>query len=74
MTGPDARQVSGPATAAQRRNGALCVLLQEVHGRTTALLEEYPEEVDEVLAPGLKAVLNVALDSVSPLFKVRLIQ
>ena len=35
---PDARQVSGPATSAQIRNAALCLLLQELWVRLTAML------------------------------------
>lgn len=67
--GTDARQVAGPATGVQQRNVALCLLLQEVHQRLSAVLPQLPPGAPEKLAPGLAAVHGVASEAVTPLFK-----
>lgn len=69
-TGPDARQVSGPATAAQQRNLSLCSLLSEVHIHMVETVAELPPQMDDVVGAGIGAVHGVAMDAVAPLFKV----
>eukprot|EP00850_Spirogloea_muscicola_P018813 SM000176S03144 [mRNA] locus=s176:243275:249137:+ [translate_table: standard] len=67
-TGPDARQVAGPATPSQQRNFALCLLLQDTHQRITSLLAALPVEGEDVLSPSLGAIYGVASESVEPIF------
>ncbi|XVF29406.1 hypothetical protein REPUB_Repub15cG0118400 [Reevesia pubescens] len=68
-TGPEARQVSGPATAAQVKNFALCQHLQEIHTRITSMITGLPAIAAEVLSPSLGAIYGVACDSVTSLFQ-----
>ncbi|KAE8694884.1 GDSL esterase/lipase [Hibiscus syriacus] len=68
-TGPEARQVSGPATAAQLKNFALCQHLQEIHTRVTSMIIGLPTIAADVLSPSLGAIYGVACDSITSLFQ-----
>ncbi|XP_022722328.1 conserved oligomeric Golgi complex subunit 5 isoform X2 [Durio zibethinus] len=68
-TGPEARQVSGPATPAQVKNFALCQHLQEIHTRITSMISGLPTIAADVLSPSLGAIYGVACDSVTSLFQ-----
>ncbi|KAG6547278.1 hypothetical protein Mapa_011214 [Marchantia paleacea] len=68
-TGPDSRQVSGPATPLQLKNFTLCLHLQEVHTRLSTMLAGLPPAASEALSAALGSVYGVALDSITPLFK-----
>ncbi|PPD71576.1 hypothetical protein GOBAR_DD31527 [Gossypium barbadense] len=68
-TGPEARQVSGPATAAQVKNFALCQHLQEIHTRVTSMIMGLPTIAADVLSPSLGAIYGVACDSITSLFQ-----
>ncbi|GMJ08470.1 Conserved Oligomeric Golgi Complex 5 [Hibiscus trionum] len=68
-TGPEARQVSGPATAAQLKNFALCQHLQEIHTRLTSMIMGLPTIAADVLSPSLGAIYGVACDSITSLFQ-----
>ncbi|KAG5246137.1 conserved oligomeric Golgi complex [Salix suchowensis] len=67
--GHEARQITGPATAAQVRNFALCHHLQEIHTRISSMIAGLPTIAADVLSPALGAIYGVARDSVTPLFK-----
>jgi hypothetical protein len=67
--GHEARQITGPATAAQVRNFALCQHLQEIHTRISSMIAGLPTIAVDVLSPALGAIYGVARDSVTPLFK-----
>jgi hypothetical protein len=71
-TGPEARQVSGPATAAQLKNFTLCQHLQEIHTRISSMITGLPSIAAEVLSPSLGAVYGVACDSLTSLFQAML--
>nr|CAB3465413.1 unnamed protein product [Digitaria exilis] len=71
-TGPEARQVTGTATAAQLKNFALCLHLQEVHTRISSVLSTLPNAASEVLSPSLGVIYGVACDSVTSLFQAML--
>lgn len=71
-TGPEARQITGPATPAQLKNFMLCQHLQEIHTRISALLSGLSLEASEVLSPSLGVVYGVACDSVESLFQAML--
>lgn len=71
-TGPEARQISGPATQAQLKNFALCQHLQEVHTRVSSMTKGLPTIASEVLSPSLGAIYGVACDSVTSLFQAML--
>eukprot|EP00897_Mesotaenium_endlicherianum_P004801 jgi/Mesen1/4349/ME000022S03639 len=68
-TGPDGRQVTGPMTAAQQRNSSLCLSLQDVHQRVSAVLASLLEGSGSIARPGLDAIRDVAADAITPLFK-----
>ncbi|XP_002985481.2 conserved oligomeric Golgi complex subunit 5 [Selaginella moellendorffii] len=68
-TGPDARQVTGPATPSQLKNFALCHHLQDVHHRLSSMLTGLSPSAADILSPSLGAVYGVAVDTVNPLFK-----
>ncbi|MBA0664315.1 hypothetical protein Goklo_004346, partial [Gossypium klotzschianum] len=68
-TGPEARQVSGPAMAAQVKNFALCQHLQEIHTRVTSMIMGLPTIAADVLSPSLGAIYGVACDSITSLFQ-----
>ncbi|KAK7385930.1 hypothetical protein VNO78_31913 [Psophocarpus tetragonolobus] len=71
-TGPESRQVSGPATPAQLKNFTLCQHLQDVHTRISSMLKEMPSIAADVLSASLGAVYGVACDSVTSLFQAML--
>ncbi|KAL1560540.1 Conserved oligomeric Golgi complex subunit [Salvia divinorum] len=71
-TGPEARQISGPATHAQQKNFMLCQHLQEVHTRVTTMIAGLPSIAADVLSPALGTIYGVAGDSVSSLFQAML--
>ncbi|KAK9691342.1 hypothetical protein RND81_09G191000 [Saponaria officinalis] len=68
-TGHEARQITGPATAAQLKNFMLCQHLQEIHTRVSALVSGLSPQASEVLSPALGAIYGVACDSVELLFQ-----
>lgn len=68
-TGPEARQITGPATTAQLKNFALCQNLQEIHTRISSLVSGLPTIAADVLSPALGAIYGVACDSVTSLFQ-----
>ncbi|KAG2717629.1 hypothetical protein I3760_03G184800 [Carya illinoinensis] len=71
-TGPEARQVSGPATAAQLKNFTLCQHLQDIHTRISSMITGLPSIAADVLSPSLGAIYGVACDSVTSLFQAML--
>lgn len=71
-TGPEARQVSGPATPAQLKNFILCQHLQEIHTRVSSIITGLPAIAADVLSPSLGAIYGVACDSVTTLFQAML--
>ncbi|PKI55709.1 hypothetical protein CRG98_023925 [Punica granatum] len=71
-TGPEARQVTGPATMAQLKNFTICQHLQEIHTRISSLIKGLPPVAADVLSPSLGAVYGVACDSVTSLFQAML--
>ncbi|KAG9439155.1 hypothetical protein H6P81_019320 [Aristolochia fimbriata] len=71
-TGPEARQVTGPATQSQLKNFTLCQHLQEVHTRISTTMSELPAIASDVLSPSLSRVYGVACDSVTSLFQAML--
>ncbi|KAL5999285.1 Conserved oligomeric Golgi complex subunit [Asimina triloba] len=71
-TGPDARQVTGPATPAQIRNFTLCQHLQEIHIRISSTVSGLPAVAAEVLSPALGSIYGVACDAVTSMFQAML--
>ncbi|XP_030929687.1 conserved oligomeric Golgi complex subunit 5 [Quercus lobata] len=71
-TGPEARQVSAPATAAQLKNFTLYQHLQEIHTRISSMITGLPSIAADVLSPSLGAIYGVACDSVTSLFQAML--
>ncbi|GLU06683.1 hypothetical protein SLE2022_236890 [Rubroshorea leprosula] len=67
--GPEARQVTGPATPAQIKNFALCQHLQEIHTRVSSMMTGLPAIATDVLSASLGALYGVACDSVTALFQ-----
>ncbi|GFZ05503.1 golgi transport complex protein-like protein [Actinidia rufa] len=68
-TGPEARQITGPATPAQLKNFALCLHLQEIHARISSMMTGLPSIASDVLSPSLGTIYGVACDSVTSLFQ-----
>lgn len=68
-TGPEARQITGPATSAQIKNFALCQHLQEIYTRMSSMITGLPPIAAEVLSPSLGTIYGVACDSVTSLFQ-----
>ncbi|KAJ6820005.1 conserved oligomeric Golgi complex subunit 5 [Iris pallida] len=68
-TGPESRQVTGPALPAQLKNFALCQHLQEVHTRLSTTVASLPNVAADVLSPSLGVIYGVACDSVTSLFQ-----
>ncbi|KAL7143584.1 hypothetical protein ABFS83_08G201700 [Erythranthe nasuta] len=68
-TGPEARQITGPATQAQMKNFTLCTHLQEIHARLTSMLSGMPPVAADLLSPALGTIYGVAVDSVTSLFQ-----
>lgn len=71
-TGPEARQVMGPATAAQLKNFTICQHLQEIHTRISFMIREFPPVAADELSPALGAIYEVACDAVTSLFQAML--
>ncbi|KAH9290341.1 hypothetical protein KI387_034458 [Taxus chinensis] len=71
-TGPESRQVMGPVTPLQVKNFTICLHLQEVHTRVTAMVSSLPPVAMEVMSPSLGAIYGVACDAVTPLFQAML--
>lgn len=71
-TGPEARQVTGPATPLQLKNFTLCQYLQEIHTRISSMVAGLPAIASDVLSPALGAIYGVACDSVTSLFQAML--
>ncbi|KAJ6405561.1 hypothetical protein OIU84_013512 [Salix udensis] len=67
--GHEARRITGPATAEQVKNFALCQHLQDIHMRTSSMIAGLPFIAVDALSPSLGAIYEVARDSVTPLFK-----
>ncbi|KAK6937123.1 hypothetical protein RJ641_034153 [Dillenia turbinata] len=67
-TGPESRQVTGPATPAQLKNFTLCQYLQEVHSQISSMTTRLPPVASDILSPALGSIYGVALDSVRNLF------
>nr|XP_043611829.1 conserved oligomeric Golgi complex subunit 5 [Erigeron canadensis] len=63
-TGPEARQISSPATPAQLRNFTLCQCLQDIHESISAMTKG-----SDVLSPSLNTIYEVACESVTSLFQ-----
>ncbi|KAK9065273.1 hypothetical protein SSX86_016656 [Deinandra increscens subsp. villosa] len=68
-TGPEARQISGPATPAQVKNFTLCQHLQDVHGSISAVTKGLPPIASDILSQSLNNIYEVARDSVTTLFQ-----
>ncbi|KAH7833665.1 hypothetical protein Vadar_008563 [Vaccinium darrowii] len=68
-TGPEARQITGPATPSQLKNFVLCQNLQEVHTRISSMMAGLPTIASDVLSPSLNNIYTVACDSVTSLFQ-----
>lgn len=68
-TGPEARQIMGPATVAQQKNFTLCQHLQEIYTRLFSLMGGLPAIAVEIMSPALDAIYRVACDSVTSLFQ-----
>ncbi|KAL3502931.1 hypothetical protein ACH5RR_037380 [Cinchona calisaya] len=68
-TGPEARQITGPATLAQQKNFMLCQHLQEIYTRLFSLIGGLPVIAADIMSPALDAIYRVACDSVTSLFQ-----
>ncbi|XP_076925983.1 conserved oligomeric Golgi complex subunit 5-like [Bidens hawaiensis] len=68
-TGPEARQISGPATPAQLKNFTLCQHLQDIHGSISTMTKGLPPIASDILSPSLNTIYEVACESVTPLFQ-----
>ncbi|KAJ4729021.1 conserved oligomeric Golgi complex subunit 5 [Melia azedarach] len=68
-TGPEARQITGPATSAQIKNFVLCQHLQEIYIRITSMIAGLSAIAVEVLSRSLGAIYGVACDSITSLFQ-----
>ncbi|CAI9754931.1 unnamed protein product [Fraxinus pennsylvanica] len=71
-TGPEARQITGPATPSQIKNFTLSQHLQEIHARVTSMIARLPTVASDILSPALGTIYGVACDSVTPLFQAML--
>ncbi|KAJ6391933.1 hypothetical protein OIU77_025818 [Salix suchowensis] len=56
--GHEARRITGPATAEQVKNFALCQHLQEIHMRTSSMIAGLPFIAVDVLSPSLGAIYD----------------
>nr|CAD1828340.1 unnamed protein product [Ananas comosus var. bracteatus] len=68
-TGPEARQVTGPATMAQLKNFTLCQHLQELHARISTIASSLPPAASDALSQPLAAIYSVACEPVTSLFQ-----
>lgn len=71
-TGPEARQITGPATPAQVKNFTLCQYLQEIHARISFIASGLPTFATDVLSPALGSIYEVAYESIVSLFNTML--
>ncbi|CAA3012698.1 conserved oligomeric Golgi complex subunit 5 [Olea europaea subsp. europaea] len=71
-TGPEARQINGPATPLQIKNFTLSQHLQEIHARVTSMILRLPIVASDILSPALRTIYGIACDSVTPLFQAML--
>ncbi|XP_068657268.1 conserved oligomeric Golgi complex subunit 5-like [Aristolochia californica] len=71
-TGPEARQVTDPATPSQVKNFTLCQHLQEIHTHISSTMSGLPAVASDVLSPSLGRLYAVAYDSVTSLFQAML--
>lgn len=53
----------------QLRNFTLCLQLQDVHSRLTALIPGLPSGSQEIISPALGAIHGVVVECITPLFK-----
>lgn len=72
LTGPEARQVTGPVTPAQLKNLTLCQYLQEIHTRISTTVSALLTEHQEILSAPLGSIYGVACDSMTTLFQAML--
>ncbi|KFK41211.1 hypothetical protein AALP_AA2G099800 [Arabis alpina] len=68
-TGPETRQITGPATSTQIRNFTLCQHLQGIHTHISSMVADLPSIAADVLSPYLGAIYDAACEPVTPLFK-----
>ncbi|KAF2607318.1 hypothetical protein F2Q68_00046061 [Brassica cretica] len=68
-TGPETRQITGPATSTQIRNFTLCQHLQGIHTHISSMVADLPSIAADVLSPHLGAIYAAACEPVTPLFK-----
>ncbi|GBG91815.1 hypothetical protein CBR_g53704, partial [Chara braunii] len=68
VTGPDVRQVTGPATGAQIKNISLSLSLQDCHQRVSVIAANLPPPGTELLSASLGSIYGVASDAITPLF------
>ncbi|KAF8080342.1 hypothetical protein N665_0952s0001 [Sinapis alba] len=68
-TGPETRQITGPATSTQIRNFTLCQHLQGIHTHISSIVADLPSIAADVLSPHLGAIYAAACEPVTPLFK-----
>ncbi|XP_013591862.1 PREDICTED: conserved oligomeric Golgi complex subunit 5-like isoform X1 [Brassica oleracea var. oleracea] len=68
-TGPETRQITGPATSTQIRNFTLSQHLQGIHTYISSMVADLPSIAADVLSPHLGAIYAAACEPVTPLFK-----
>ncbi|CAH8386520.1 unnamed protein product [Eruca vesicaria subsp. sativa] len=68
-TGPETRQITGPATSTQIRNFTLSQHLQGIHTHISSMVADLPSIAADVLSPHLGAIYAAACEPVTPLFK-----
>ncbi|KAL1207364.1 Conserved oligomeric Golgi complex subunit 5 [Cardamine amara subsp. amara] len=68
-TGPETRQITGPATSTQIRNFTLCQHLQGIHTHISSMVAGLPSIAADVLSPYLAAIYDAACEPVTHLFK-----
>ncbi|XP_073039218.1 LOW QUALITY PROTEIN: conserved oligomeric Golgi complex subunit 5-like [Primulina eburnea] len=71
-TGPEAHQVTGPATPLQLKNFILCQHLQDIHTHMMSTVSGLPTVAMDVLSVALGTLYEVAGDSVASLFQAML--
>jgi hypothetical protein len=67
--GPEARQVTGPASAAQARTLAAATALEAAHAALAPFLPALPPAAADALAPALARLHACAADALAPLFR-----
>lgn len=68
-TGPESRQVTGPANPSQLKNFALCQHLQEIHTRISTITSSFSSVAADVLSNSVGVIYRIACDSVTSLFQ-----